>query len=151
MGFTDSIKANSDKMLESVNSGILQIAADVFTKAVEYSPSPLMQPEMANYSIGTFINNWFVAENSLAEDFINSTSSTGVDSLSRINSIPALLTFYGKDGMISLTNNSSYSAYVENLGWQAGEGTNGWVWTGNQLAPYAPVFKAMSYASGNYK
>ena len=139
MDFSASILNNIQKIKEEVNKEIVGVATKLFTYAVDYSPTP----KTGDYSKGLFVNQWYPQQNGYSQEHSSQKDDNGSDSRSRISSLLGLKTFLGKDGSLSFTNSTAYAEYVEDLGWEAGEGTNGWVWTG-KVAAYAPAAKSLT-------
>lgn len=133
--FSDHLKKNIERVQKEVNYKINAVAYNLFTRIVNNSPHVGDGP----YVAGHFVANWFPAVNSF-DTSITGATSNGSDSLSRIDSIVKdSSAFYQKDGFVSLSNNLSYAANVEFLGWKAGKDpVSGWTWTGLRRV-YAPV------------
>lgn len=122
MGFADSIKVNSDKILESINKKCYSIFWQLSTSIVYRTP----------VLKGQLINNWYPSMGNFSSESSTSLSLSGSDSLSRINSLANNKEFYNKDGMMTLTNNLSYSVLAEYIGWLPPQ------WSG-RVKPYRMV------------
>lgn len=138
MDFSASILNNIQRIKEEANNQIVDTAIKLFTFAVDYSPTPAT----GDYSKGLFVNQWYPQQNGYSQEHSSQKDDNGSDSRSRISVLENSKAFLGKDGNLTLSNNTEYARNVEDLGWQIGAGTNGWVWTG-KVAPYAPVQNAM--------
>lgn len=144
MSFFDDIKAFETKALQKASDNTNKVIETLFNKVVDYSP---VKPS-AMYSQGVLINQWYPAIGDKPSGIVsNSSSSTGAESRSRIKEILSRKPFLGKDSVVTLANNVSYAYRAEKLGWPAGEGDNGWHWSG-RVGPYAMVAKAMSNIRG---
>jgi hypothetical protein len=142
--FADSLRSNIQRVQTEVNFKINAVAYNLFTRIVNNSPHVGDGP----YVAGHFVANWFPAVNSFDTSITGATSDGG-DSLARIESIIKPSTaFFQKDGFVSLSNNLSYAANVEYLGWKAGKDPiSGWTWTGMRRV-YAPVQSAFTAIKG---
>ena len=123
--FSDSIKKQVEQIKADIDQQVQVIVQYYFRQIVYHSPT---QPD-AMFAKGQFINSWYTAINGFDTSVTASVSIDGVDSLSRISNLIGSKAFYGKDSMISLSNNLSYARQVEYDGWA-------------RTVPYAPVDKA---------
>lgn len=147
MSFLSDIKAFQAKALKAVADNTANIVRDAFIAPVDYSPSP---SNPGPYAKGLLVNQWYPSVgNTFSSDVSTATSSTGEDSKARINLVVTSNVFYGKDGVVSLSNNTQEAHYANKLGWKAGDGTNGWVWSGNAV-PYFMTAKTESYLLSKY-
>lgn len=122
-GFGDSVNLNCQKILERIDKKCYSIAWNLFTTIVH--ATPVLKGEL--------INNWFpLAGNSFSSEITSSLSLSGSGSLTRINALVNSKQFYGKDGVMTMTNNLSYAANAEYLGWPAPQ------WSG-KVGPYRMV------------
>jgi hypothetical protein len=148
MSFLTDIEAFVEKAILKASSSVSNVAEDLMTAVVVNTPSPSNPGPFAS---GLLANQWYP---SLGEDFSGMVSSdanvNGSSSLSRIKVALSSQPFLRQDGVVTLTNNVSYAYRAEHLGWPAGEGDNGWHWSGRQ-GPYAMVSKSMAYVQGKYK
>lgn len=145
--FAESIKRNSETIMSNVAHQCELIAKDLFTEAVNYSPTkPPLKSLEAKYAKGHFINNWMVGINSFNTSTTSATDVRGGQSLAQISTISVSI-FFKKDGMVSLSNSLDYARNIEYLGWPK---TSGETWTG-RVSPYAPVRKAFIYTMPKYK
>jgi hypothetical protein len=140
MGFADSIKIFGTKALSEVDAKTMSIAEELFTEVVNNSPT---KPS-ANYAKGEFINNWMAAANHIDGATRGSNDYSGMGSRNSISSLRGGHTFFRKDGMVTLTNNTSYSFRVEYAGWPSP------TWSGN-VGPYAPIAKAFISVAPKYR
>jgi hypothetical protein len=147
MTFLADIQAFAEKAMMDASVSTSFIAEDAMTAVVVNSPSPA---NPGPYAKGLLANQWY---SKIGDDYSSevSTSSNpnGIASLSRIKSTLAAQPFYKQDGTVTLTNNLSYAYRAEMLGWPAGEGDNGWHWSGRQ-GPYRMVAKSMTYIGSKY-
>ena len=143
MGFASSIKANSNKILLSVDKQCCQIACELFALTVRLTPSPSFP---GPYAIGKLANQWYPEVGSyFSEELSSDISATGADSLARISALLTSRQFYKNDGVMTLTNNLSYAYRAEVLGWPANEG-----WSGT-IGPYRMVWHSIKTISAKYK
>lgn len=147
MSFLSDIKVFQAKALKAASTNTTNIAQEAFLATVNYSPSP---SNPGPYAKGLLVNQYYIAiGNTPSSEVSTATSDTGEASKSRIKMLSASLPFFGKDNTVTLANNTEEAFYADKLGWAAGAGTNGWVWTGK--APYFMTAKAMSYIESKYK
>lgn len=147
MSFLSDIKAFQEKALKAASTNTTNIAQDAFLSAVDYSPSP---SNPGPYAKGLLVNQYYAAIGNTPSSAVSTaTNPTGEDSKARIKLLVASLPFFGKDNTVTLANNTEEAFYADKLGWAAGAGTNGWVWTGK--APYFMTAKAMSFIESKYK
>ena len=141
--FAFDIKNFEAAALLAINNKACQAFEDLGVEIVEKSPTP---PGEGGFSKGLLKNSWYVQVNGVDNTVGTVANPNGVDSLSRIKAISKVLPFYGKDGFVTLTNSTEHAYRAEYLGWPAGEGANGFVWSG-RVGPYAMVQTAIT----NYK
>lgn len=145
MGFASDIRAFVEKAEKSMSDNTNKIVQDLFIAAVNYSPSP---SNPGPYAIGLLANQWYASVSFPDLSLTSSTSPNGADSLSRIMALKDSNAFLGKDNTVYLSNNTEEAYYANRLGWQKGQGTNGWIWAG---APaYYMTDKAVNYIQGVY-
>lgn len=148
MSLSDDIKAFRDKALLAASKNTNNIVEELFTQAVIRSPSPTNPGRFAK---GLLVNQWYSSIGSTYSLSVTSaTNAYGIDSLSRIKATIAENPFLGKDNEVTLANNTQEAYHAEVLGWPAGGGANGWVWSGRQ-GPYAMVRGAITYIQGKYQ
>ena len=140
MGFADSIRASNAKRLVEVDTAVMKIAQELFTEVVNNSPT---QPA-ANFAKGEFINNWMAAANSVDGSTRGYNDYSGMGSRNSIALLKSSLTFFRKDGKVTLSNSTPYAFRVEYAGWPAPK------WSGN-VGPYAPVAKAFILVAPKYR
>jgi hypothetical protein len=139
-GFAASIRQHSDNVLKSVNNRAVEAVKFLFTKVVEYTPSPTNK---GNFATGWLVNQWYPDIKGFSEELSGAKSDTGAGSLSRIQKIPAGL-FYKNDTTVTLTNNVHYVNLAENLGWEPPN------WSGD-IGPYRMVYRAIQTTMVKYK
>ena len=150
MSFLSDIMAFERNALAKASKNTNNIVEDTFTQAVVRSPSPVSDPT-AKFSKGLLTNQWYPQIGSGYSSMVTTaTNANGIDSLSRIKALLATSPFLGKDNIVSLANNTEEAYYAEVLGWKAGPGTNGWIWSGRQSSPYAMVRGTITYIQGKY-
>lgn len=134
---------------KNIDKKCTDIAKELFMSVVEKSPSPMVEAAHP-YSRGQLANNWFTGINSISSEMDTSYDDYGTQSRLRVDAIS-----YGsftKDGdFISLANNTPQAIYAEKLGWQAGQGANGWVWSGRASTPIAMVANSITEVISKYK
>lgn len=139
-GFAASIRQHSDNALKKVNNKSVEAVKFLFTKVVEYSPSP---SNPGRYADGWLVNQWYPEIKGFSEELSGAKSDTGAGSLSRIQNIPAGM-FFKNDTTVTLTNNLHYAYRAEALGWDAPE------WSGS-TGPYRMVYRAIQTTMVKYK
>ena len=146
MSFESDIKAFQAKALLAASKKTSNAVEELFTTAVVESPSPAGQGE---YSKGLLANQWYSMVVGTSTQLSSATNPSGADSLSRIKATLASLPFYGKDSVVTLTNNEPYAYRADQIGWPQGEGTNGWHWSG-RVGGYHMTQKAVQKVKGIY-
>lgn len=147
MSFLSDIKSFQEKALKAAADNTARIVKDAFITPVNYSPSP---SNPGPYAKGLLANQWYPSVgNIFSTDISTATNPTGEDSKARIELVITSNIFYGKDAVTSLSNNTQEANYANKLGWKAGDGTNGWVWSGNAV-PYFMTAKTESYLVSKY-
>lgn len=129
-GFGDSVLQNSQAILQKVDKRCYTIAWQVFTDIIRGTP----------IDKGILINNWFPSTSGFSSETTSTLSTSGSDSLSRVNRLANSHTFLGKDGLLTLTNNIPYAYRAEVLGWPQPE------WSG-RVGPYRMVALALQAAA----
>lgn len=141
MGFADSVRLNSRRLLMGVNKKCYQIAKELFTKIVELTPSP---SNPGPYAMGHLANQWYPEESGeFSEELSSDTSMTGAGSISRIQTLRGAQ-FYLQDGKLTLTNNLHYAYRAEALGWPREDG-----WSGT-IGPYRMVARSIQAIAAKY-
>jgi hypothetical protein len=134
-GFSDSLKLNTSKVLEEIKVNCYKIMDDLFIKVVYKTP----------VLTGALKNNWFTA---VGGNFSNATTSTtdpnGNDSLLSIQVLKDADLFQGKDSIASMSNNLTYAANAEYIGWPK----PGW---SGRVGPYAMVRNSLTEISAKYQ
>lgn len=139
--FAASVRMNSIRLLADVNHKVYKLARELFTKIVNFTPSP---SNPGPYAVGHLVNQWYPEEGGgFSEELSSSTSPTGSESLSRIQAMQGV-EFYQKDGKLTLTNNLSYAYRAEILGWPREEG-----WSGT-IGPYRMVARSIQAIKAKY-
>lgn len=147
MSFLKDIQAFEGKALLAASRSTNKITEDFLSKPVELSPTK----PVANYAQGHLIAQWYSAVGPNPNtSSSSSTDMTGEASLARIKATLASNPFLGKDNIVTLTNSVSYAYRVDKLGWPAGEGDNGWHWSG-RVGPYLMTSQAKNYILGKYQ
>lgn len=143
LGFAASVRATTQKQAKEVDSRIESMAVELFTAAVDLSPK---QPS-AHYSKGEFINNWVAVAD--GEDYSTAgfSSDNGDASRASIAAIRGKETFLAKDGFVTLSNGTIYSALVEYKGWPSSINP---LWK-DRVGPYAPVRNAFTQVVPTFK
>lgn len=126
MGFADSIKASSVKILKEIDRHCYRVSWHLFTGTIQ--DSPVLKGEL--------INNWFPAVNSFSTETTSVSDKGGSGSLSRVNSFANQGLFYGKDVVFTLSNNLHYAYNAEQVGWPSPQ------WSG-RVGPYKMIHKNM--------
>ena len=139
--FSDSVKNNSELILQRVNTKCYKITKELFTSVVNKSPSPGNPGETAK---GLLANQWYPKEGGFSEETGTATSPNGASSLARISSLMGK-EFYRRDGMISLSNNLYYAYRAEVLGWPKSDG-----WSG-RVGPYRMVALSLQAIAAKYR
>lgn len=146
MSFADEMKAFQKLALTEMSDGMNLAGSDFFQEAVAKSPT---KPE-ANYAQGYLKNNWYTSVGETASSDVGSAPDTnGYASLSRISNTFKSNPFYGKDNLVSLSNNTEQAYFADVLGWPSGLGTNGWVWSG-RVGPYNMTAHSVNYLLARY-
>lgn len=116
--FSDSIRANSAKILETVNNQCYDIAFELFNTVINLTPSPEQPADHpAPYAKGLLANQWYPVDGGGFSGQISSaTSDDGADSRERLTDLFGS-TFDGKDGVVTMTNNVPYAGLAEIYGW----------------------------------
>lgn len=146
MGFANDIRAFCDKAAKKASDNTMQAAQDTFKLVVSLSPSP---SNPGPYAKGLLVNQYYVSVGNYSTEFGTALSDTGADSLARIDGLSSTNAFLGKDSVVYLSNSTEEAIYADKLGWAAGKGTNGWVWSGNS-GPYLMRDQAIQYTLAAY-
>lgn len=147
MSFADDVKRWEAKALAQMNKSVSNAVESLFTNVVVLTPSPA-NPGL--FAQGHLADQWYTqAGGGFSSDISSVTNPNGANSLSRIKAILAQGIWLGKDNIVTLTNNVSYSYRVEYLGFPAGEGANGFLWSG-RVGPYRMVGTAVTNFRGKY-
>lgn len=142
MNFADSIRASNTVIIKETQAKCYEIMNDLFTEVVQETPVGATAMEQHP---GLLKNNWF---SSTGDTLSSATTSTfdagGNDSLLNIAVLAEADLFDGKDDVASLTNNISYGALAEYIGWLKPQ------WSGS-VGPYAMVRNSLAKISVKYK
>lgn len=142
MGFASSIRMNARRMMLDVNSKAYQIARELFTKIVHFTPSP---SNPGPYAAGHLANQWYPdVGGNFSEELSSELSAEGAGSIARIAALRGV-EFYQKDGKLTLTNNLHYAYRAEALGWPREDG-----WSGT-IGPYRMVARSIQSILAKYK
>lgn len=135
MGFAESIRINSSKVLEETQAKCYLIMDELFNNVI--GRTPVLK--------GDLINNWFANpsetpsyETTTTLDLSGYNSKLSVENLYQAN------LFNGKDDVASLTNNLPYAANAEYLGWPEPN------WSG-KVGPYSMVRDSLLVVATKYK
>lgn len=145
MSFEAAIRAFEAKAKKAMNDSVCKAFEYLATENVRLTT----EMKVGGYSVGHIANNWRVSVGSPQVLDDGTADITGGASLSRIKAFTQGLHFLGKDNTIFLTNGVNYSYRANVLGWPAGQGTNGWHWTGNVKA-YGFTTTAINNLKGKY-
>lgn len=147
MDFAEKIKAFQQKALLEANRKVSLAVESLFTDVVVLTPSPA---NPGDYAQGHLVNQWMPeAGGTFSSDVNISTNPNGSDSLSRIKVLLTEQLFFGKDNIITLTNNVDYAYRAEYVGWPSGDSSTGWHWSG-KVGPYKMVATAVNNFRGAY-
>lgn len=146
MNFASSVLAFKKKVSGEVNDKVSDIATELFTAVVDFSPAkvPIQGIRSAYSAKGEFINNWQLGYNGIVSGTRSDRSATGVDSRADIAQVITGEYFSGRDAKITFTNSTPYSNLVEYKGWERPK------WSGT-IGPYAPVAKAFIAVASKYR
>jgi len=142
MGFASNIRAFQIKAVGKASQNTNNAVESVFTDTVVLSP---IQP-VAQYSTGLLKNSYYAKIGGFDLTVGTVPDASGSASLSRIKAMLALNPFLGKDNIVTLTNSVEEAYRADVLGWPAGQGTNGWVWSGRVQA-----YGFRSHAVNNFR
>lgn len=141
MGFASSVRMNTRRVLLDVNTKAYRIAKELFTKIVNFTPSP---SNPGPYAAGHLANQWYPESGDyFSEELSSDTSSNGAGSINRIQALRGV-EFYQKDGKLTLTNNLHYAYRAEALGWPREDG-----WSGT-IGPYRMVARSIQAIAAKY-
>lgn len=139
--FAASVKMNVIRLQADVNRKVYKIARELFTKIVNFTPSPT---NPGPYAAGHLVNQWYPdSGDNFSDELSSDTDSMGSGSLMRIQSLSGV-EFYQKDGKLTLTNNLSYAYRAEALGWPREDG-----WSGT-IGPYRMVARSIQAIAAKY-
>ena len=148
MSFAEDLKANCNKLLEEIDAKCYSICYQWFTNIVMLSPSPA---NPGYYSKGLFANQWYpMIGGGYSSALTGSLNTTGSDSIARVVALADSKEFYGKNGVMTFTNNTGYGTQVEYLGWPGSHGGG----SDRRGAPYRPIATALGITLNdpkNYK
>lgn len=135
--FSESINKNINKILTHIDEKCYSITWQLFTSIVQLSPSPSNPGEFAK---GLLSNQWYpLAGSSFSTEVGTNTSPNGSASLARITALKGSRQFYGKDGVMTMANNTSWAYRAEYLGWPQSEYA-GWI---HNVPAYRMVAKSL--------
>jgi len=140
-GFAASVRSNSNKALARVNNKCYDIARELFSAVIAFTPSPSNPGPFAK---GFLVDQWYPNEGQdFSEELSSTTSPNGEGSISRVQALRGMQ-FFGDDGAITLANNLSYAYRAEVLGWPSSDG-----WSG-KIGPYRMVARALQLIKAKY-
>lgn len=140
--FSDSIKANSAKILETVNNQCYDIAFELFNTVINLTPSP---EHPGPYAKGLLANQWYPLNSAaFSSELGSATSEDGTGSRDRLTEELYGSNFDGKDGVVTMTNNVPYSGLAEIYGWNPPD------WSGT-IGPYRMVALSIQAVAAKYK
>lgn len=131
MGFSSDIKAFRDKAIKNASDNTNNVFRDLGTLVVRFSPSP---SNPGPYAKGLLVNQWYFSVGAPDLSAGTTTNPTGSDSLSRLDAFIGTNPFLGRDATAYIANSTQEAMYADLLGWAAGKGTNGWIWSGRSGA-----------------
>jgi hypothetical protein len=145
MSFLSDIENFKEQALQDASEAMNTVVSDFFIKTIQLSPTSASIPRVAPYATNLLVNQYYTASGigNFSGELGSSTNVNGSDSLNRVKALLEEHLFYGRDNAVSLSNNTEEAYYADKLGWQKGQGTNGWVWKG--AAPYNMTEGALSY------
>jgi len=126
MGFASDIRAFQEKALKNTSDNTNKVFSDLSTLVIRFSPSP---SNPGPYAKGLLVNQYYFSVGTPDLSVTSSTSPAGADSLSRLDAFLANNPWLAKDNTAFIANSTQEAYYADILGWVAGKGTNGWVWT----------------------
>lgn len=132
---------------KELNERVIQIAWYLFNSIIELSPQPSMQPSSAPYSLGVFSNQWYPQSGGFSTAKGTSKSGDGAESKARLKQFfQNNLSFYYKDGSVTLSNNIDYGYNIEVAGWLPSDNPR---WQGAK--PYRMVARSLQKTSTRYR
>lgn len=142
--FAQSVLLNIEKVKQDVNDSVYQIARELFTKIVGYTPARTPNPVVGPTAKGVLVNNWFPMNGpEFSSSKTDQRSAIGAGSLARIKALVGQ-NFLNKDGTVTLSNNLDYAYRAEVLGWPSPP------WSG-RIGPYRMVARALQEIGVKYK
>lgn len=128
--FADSVKTNTELAKRRVNAKVYSIMEELFTQVV-YS-TPVLN--------GYLRNSWYTQVGGGYSSAVSPfPDKSGSGSLMNIKSLRQDELFYGKDSIVTMTNNQKYAYRIEYLGWS------------KYKAPYGMVRINLMSVAGKYK
>jgi hypothetical protein len=140
--FSDSLKANSAKLLETINNKCYDRAFELFNMVISLTPSP---EHPGPWAKGLLANQWYPNNGpDFSAEVGSATSDDGSESRQRLVTELLGTEFEGKDGVVTMANNLPYAYRAEKLGWPTPQ------WSGS-IGPYAMVSMSIQYIAAKYK
>ena len=134
-----------DKALQRANKNCCDIVEFVATENIRLT----LNINKGGYSKGHIANNWRVSAGGPDLTVDPTGDITGNASYARARAFRLSKPFLGKDDKVFITNSVNYSYRADKIGWPAGQGTNGWKWSGRVTA-YGFTGIAINNMKGRY-
>lgn len=145
MSFQSDVEDFKEKALQAASNKMNNVVSDFFIKTIQLSPTSESFPRQAPYANNLLVNQYYVSSGGAFNGELGSaTNVNGADSLERVSSMLSQHLFYGRDNIVTMSNNTEEAYYADKLGWAKGIGTNGWKWTGLS-GPYDMTQGALNY------
>ncbi len=141
--FADSVRANTRKIMRTVNAQCLTIARELFLSIISLTPSP---NHPGPYAAGWLANQWYPELGSdFSEELGGDLDAAGGGSITRVEAMLGnAMVFLEQDGSVTLTNNLPYAYRAEAVGWPAHDGYKG------DIGPYRMVAKSIQAIVAKY-
>jgi len=147
MSALDEIGKWAEAAMLKASTNTNMIVKDLFDQTVLGSPSP---SNPGNFAKGLLVNQYYPQVGGDYDATVtSSTDDFGAESYTRIEAALEDQPFFGKDNVITLSNNTEEAIYAEKIGWPKGGGANGFKWSGN-TGPYAMRENAINYIVSKY-
>lgn len=140
--FMASLDRNILRVQQEVNDKVYKISIELFLLVVAKTPSPAFP---GKYAAGLLANQWYPKVGGFSAEEGTDTSPNGAASRARITALRGGKEFFGKNGVLTLTNNLHYAYRAEMLGWPASDG-----WSG-KVGPYRMVALSIQEIKARYK
>lgn len=147
MSFLSDINKFRDKALLAASNNTNKVILDYGMKLVELSP----RKPFAEFAQGYLVNNFHAAlGNTMSFGASNPADMSGSGSISSIKAVLSTLPFHRKDNVVTIVNSAPWAHRANVLGWPAGQGDNGWHWSG-RISPYQFTAGSINYILGKYQ